>query len=433
MRVDQEPVKYHQLKRTTVTKVNYNNPPGETVTFEDAPWQPMGVVQSGVIKSDFYTPTNYSSVYFKQKPGNYKRVRRITSGSIYDATITITGRYAMYPMIGYSFANFNNNTVAGPENGYDSVIIAALNKAADVKWDALTTLAESRETASTLVTLARTGLELVRAAKRLDFQRLRKACKNASKRRDLPARFRKKAKRAAQNKGGTISSASEAWMTYRYGISPTLMDIQAARALLDKGVTTPITRTVRAGRSYDKNRKVSARLSGYRTRDYDVQRKVVERCNLTLSVKSPEWATGSTFGVTSPMSTVWEIIPFSFVIDWFLPIGDWIRAMSVVPNVNFVHGSVSITNKANIGIVEKNMVQDDEDYYLASCSHRVTSYSRTKLTRIPPVMPFVLKKGPFEGLIGAKRATDVLAFLSLVAKEKPLRNVNALSAHIVRS
>lgn len=433
MRIDQEPVKYHRLTRTTVKKVDYNRPPSTDVVYSTAPWRPMGVVQSDIRKSDFITPTSYTSVYYKQKPGKLKHVIRTVTGSLYDGTLTITGSFALNPMLNYSFANFATCSVAGPEKGYDSVIIEALNRAADVNWDALTTLAESRETASTLVTLVRTGLELVRAAKRLDLKRLRKACKQASKRRDLPARFRKKAKRASYNKGAAISSASEAWLTYRYGITPTLMDIQSIRKLLDEGIKTPMTRTIRAGRSYDKNKKYETKLSGYKIRKMDVQRQVTERCMLTLSVKSPKWATGSAFGVTSPMSTVWEIIPFSFVVDWFLPIGDWIRAMSVVPNVNFVRGSVSIANKANIGITIENQYQRSDNHYVATCSHRVTSYSRSKLSRIPPAMPFTLKKAPFEGLVGAKRATDVLAFLSQVAKEKPLRNVNALSGRPVRS
>lgn len=433
MRRDQEPVRYHRLTRTVDKKVNYSKPPSVSVMYEDAPWDPMGTVQSEIVNSDFITPTRYTSVYAKQKPGKLKHKIRTITGSVYDATTTIEGSFALYPMINYSFANLSNNTVAGPEKGYDLVIIKALNEAADVNWDALTTLAEARETASTLTTLARTGLELVRAAKRLDFKRLRKACRLASKRRDLPSRFRKKAKQASYNKGAAISSASEAWLTYRYGISPTLMDIQAVSKLLDDGVNTPITRTIRVGRAYDKDRIYERDMSGNKRRIMDLERKVIERCTLTLTVKSPEWATGSTFGVTSPMSTVWEIVPFSFVIDWFLPIGDWIRALSVVPNVIFERGSVSISNKANVSIEIVNRTQTDKNHYVANCSQRITSYSRTKLTRIPPVLPFTLKKAPFEGLTGAKRATDVLAFLSLVAKEKPLRNVNALSANVVHS
>lgn len=35
---------------------------------------------------------------------------------------------------------------------------------------------------------------------------------------------------------------------------------------------------------------------------------------------------GEALGLSDPTSTAWELVPFSFVIDWVLPIGDWLRA-----------------------------------------------------------------------------------------------------------
>lgn len=33
-------------------------------------------------------------------------------------------------------------------------------------------------------------------------------------------------------------------------------------------------------------------------------------------------------GLINPLSVAWELVPFSFVVDWFLPIGTYINSMS---------------------------------------------------------------------------------------------------------
>jgi len=38
-------------------------------------------------------------------------------------------------------------------------------------------------------------------------------------------------------------------------------------------------------------------------------------------------------GLVDPLQIVWEIVPYSFVIDWFLPIGTFLSAWSVIPKL----------------------------------------------------------------------------------------------------
>jgi hypothetical protein len=32
-------------------------------------------------------------------------------------------------------------------------------------------------------------------------------------------------------------------------------------------------------------------------------------------------------GVTKPLSVIWELVPFSFVVDWFVSVGEWISSL----------------------------------------------------------------------------------------------------------
>lgn len=51
----------------------------------------------------------------------------------------------------------------------------------------------------------------------------------------------------------------------------------------------------------------------------------------------------SRFTLGNPAELLWEVTPLSFVVDWFIPIGDWLIALDAMKAVNSVN--VSITRK----------------------------------------------------------------------------------------
>lgn len=49
----------------------------------------------------------------------------------------------------------------------------------------------------------------------------------------------------------------------------------------------------------------------------------------------------SSFGVTNPASLAWELLPFSFVVDWFLPVGDFLSSLDAEFGMTFRRGIYS--------------------------------------------------------------------------------------------
>lgn len=47
----------------------------------------------------------------------------------------------------------------------------------------------------------------------------------------------------------------------------------------------------------------------------------------------------SSLGVSNPLEVLWEKIPFSFVIDWMVPVGDWISTFDAAYGWKFLSGS----------------------------------------------------------------------------------------------
>lgn len=43
-------------------------------------------------------------------------------------------------------------------------------------------------------------------------------------------------------------------------------------------------------------------------------------------------------GITNPALVAWELVPYSFVIDWFLPIGNWLNTFDATLGVDFING-----------------------------------------------------------------------------------------------
>lgn len=49
----------------------------------------------------------------------------------------------------------------------------------------------------------------------------------------------------------------------------------------------------------------------------------------------------SSVGMTNPLEVLWEKVPYSFVVDWFYPIGDWLSSMDAAYGFIFKSGSSS--------------------------------------------------------------------------------------------
>lgn len=50
----------------------------------------------------------------------------------------------------------------------------------------------------------------------------------------------------------------------------------------------------------------------------------------------------SRFGLINPLEIAWEVLPWSFVVDWFLPVGDWISSQTSDVGLDFKTGTRKI-------------------------------------------------------------------------------------------
>lgn len=134
---------------------------------------------------------------------------------------------------------------------------------------------------------------------------------------------------------------AENWLAYRYGWLPLYGSIASLMEVLDKPLENrfvrssgKVTRTIT-----DIQREPAGLKRITQTDEYEQFVRVVIKASMEVS--DPSRARLKQFGVLNPLEVVWELVPFSFVADWFLPIGAYLQDMSSFSGLSFKEGSIT--------------------------------------------------------------------------------------------
>lgn len=118
-----------------------------------------------------------------------------------------------------------------------------------------------------------------------------------------------------------IQDPQGAWLEFTFGWSPFIGDIYNA---IDVMQTQFPTIPVRGSATSTEVLTESNRW-GWRRQ---AVRKVQARVVADLVITNPNLLLANQLGLLNPAAVVWDIIPFSFVADWFLPVGKFIKTFN---------------------------------------------------------------------------------------------------------
>ncbi len=150
--------------------------------------------------------------------------------------------------------------------------------------------------------------------------------------------------------GGFNHGPTDAWLELQYGWKPLVQDVYGSIAQLH-GDATSRDREKRGialakGKGYDTvtSRQIATEYGGERLY-WEVRNRMKCEVKLNYRLDDPVAATLAQVGITNPLTLGWELTPFSFVIDWFLPIGNFLEARNADKGWIFVDGYMSTMQK----------------------------------------------------------------------------------------
>jgi hypothetical protein len=218
----------------------------------------------------------------------------------------------------------------------------SIASAKDVEFDLLTTLAERKETFEFIA------------------NRIHKVVR--------PLRSYVEAVQAITRRGGTSRSLANLWLEYRYAIMPIIFDVQAGLKILSGKMHTQNTGHSVATDSYVGRIDVSGLGPSWDGVDFFGEFFHLE---VESTAKLHVYSTGRAridalagIGI-NPFLTAWELIPLSFVLDWFIDVGDTIASYGMPWGVKIVDSGYTLkvdTYATPVGGMQERINASYESY-----------------------------------------------------------------------
>lgn len=327
----------------------------------------------GILKKAWIPPSTYErgAVNLDYEVGIWRR--DFASGDVVSQQIKgppiLAGSWAMLRVTPHHTSIIRPNWDG---NAVNEARIKTMKKLADGKYDLGVELAEARRTADLL---ADTFSDLARAAL-------------AVKRGNIPSLKRLLSKHLSGRDAIGVKPA-QWWLQYRYGWKPLVNTVYNSYELLTSQLERPLLMSAQVtipGSSLVQGQVVHP---GFVTSGGGVWST---RCRVHAALDSRLFNMANTLGVSNPASIAWELVPFSFVIDWGLPIGDLLEAMSASQGLDFIGGwdayrseftATAIMTPFTGYMPERARIVSASGFY----------YKRTPLSSFPALRPYA--KSPF--------------------------------------
>lgn len=206
--------------------------------------------------------------------------------------------------------------------------IRMLKQIGDQKWSIGETLIESREAVDMIAKSARTLQRALMAASRKDWRRVAQA---------LGVRPTKLGKHA--------DSVANGWLAYHFGWAPVVSDMANAMIYLsgidsDAGKLTVSAASSHEQRTYASYAAKKLGLGSTQIRlDVSGRQEVALswKARVTYSIRISSLRELQRYGLIG-LSTPWAVMPASYILDWIIPVGDYLAAVDATAGLQFDSG-----------------------------------------------------------------------------------------------
>lgn len=169
--------------------------------------------------------------------------------------------------------------------------------------------------------------------------------------------LRKKAKRSV----ATPEEFANLWLEYSYGWRPLINDIYGSCESIAN--TYHLKKPVEVSAVKTAERTTSTLNAGYQLGGvvtcnplqpaiFADRIDTIRRSRTKVKFQFREfneWSqTMSKTGIADPALLAWELLPYSFVIDWFVPVGKYLSSLNAMTGLNFIRGSTATVSTTEL-------------------------------------------------------------------------------------
>jgi hypothetical protein len=211
----------------------------------------------------------------------------------------------------------------------------ALSKCANMKMNLAQSFAERKQTANLLVNTVNRFVTFAVLARKGKFAEANKVLRGRDmllQEHDNPRRFRKNTLRKPSQ-----YEFSGLWLEYSYGWRPLLSDIYGAAELLAQSAMQDRPMSARGtGREEDleerrRNEQFTAAHAIFHS-----EASVITEYSFDIETQALDLLKST--GISNPALLAWELVPYSFCVDWILPVGTYLSNWNATHGLRFVKG-----------------------------------------------------------------------------------------------
>jgi len=197
---------------------------------------------------------------------------------------------------------------------------------------------------------------------------------------------------------------SKKTLELNYGWTPMILDIVGAKELLEQQLNgiLPIEarRTIKTSKQFDEL---------YYDYDGTITQQLRTTCGLAAKLDDTYKRIGNQAGFSNPLAIGWEIVPWSFVVDWVFPVGDFLEAMHATAGLDFVSGWQSTVVETRSQLETK--IPDDASGSGSTYSVKGFTFNRESFTGFPKPLPLYIKS-PFK----TRNAINAIALIRQLSR-----------------
>lgn len=288
----------------------------------------------------------------------------------------------------YVDSSYQRITFTIPAGSYTEPDLKALVKLRDNQIEIGMALADARKTASTFVDSAVNLQKALIAMKKGDFKTMYLNLKYNGGFSGSLARFKKRLDIRRNKWHGDIESR---WLESQFAVIPAMQDIHTLSEVYESGfeVLAPSIYVAAKGKSTERIKTLRKGTNGPETTSFSETGTFTHISKIFCVLDNYALKSLGKIGLDNPAVIAWDLLPFSFVIDWFLPIGNFIKAWSARLGVGFKSAYHSTLLDSRIEFIQERHSKSGSGDYWSTIDYKYTSngiaraYKRVVLRTMP--------------------------------------------------